>query len=108
MKQIQLNNGVSIPQLGYGVFQIDDLAQCGQGVRNALQTGYRLIDTTACYGNEAAVGRAIAKSGVPREDIFISSKVWIQDTGYKKTMASFQKTLDNLQSTILNNERVLR
>ncbi|MCI1901572.1 MAG: aldo/keto reductase [Bifidobacteriaceae bacterium] len=102
MKQIQLNNGVSMPQLGYGVFQIDDLAQCEQGVRDALQIGYRLIDTAACYGNEAAVGRAITKSDVPREDIFISSKVWIQDSGYEKTMASFQKTLDNLQTDYLD------
>ncbi|WP_462399620.1 aldo/keto reductase [Lacticaseibacillus pantheris] len=102
MKQIQLNNGVSMPQLGYGVFQIDDLMQCEQGVSDALQTGYRLIDTAACYGNESAVGRAIAKSGVPREDIFISSKVWIQDAGYDKTMASFQKTLDNLQTDYLD------
>jgi diketogulonate reductase-like aldo/keto reductase len=102
VKQIQLNNGVSMPQLGYGVFQIDDLAQCEQGVRDALQIGYRLIDTAACYGNEAAVGRAITKSDVPREDIFISSKVWIQDSGYEKTMASFQKTLDNLQTDYLD------
>jgi diketogulonate reductase-like aldo/keto reductase len=102
VKQIQLNNGVSTPQLGYGVFQIDDLAQCEQGVRYALQIGYRLIDTAACYGNEAAVGRAITKSDVPREDIFISSKVWIQDSGYEKTMASFQKTLDNLQTDYLD------
>lgn len=102
MKQIQLNNGISIPQLGYGVFQIDDLEQCEQGVRDALQTGYRLIDTAACYGNEVAVGHAITKSDVPREDIFISSKVWIQDTGYEKTMASFQKTLDNLQTDYLD------
>jgi diketogulonate reductase-like aldo/keto reductase len=71
-------------------------------VRDALQIGYRLIDTAACYGNEAAVGRAITKSDVPREDIFISSKVWIQDSGYEKTMASFQKTLDNLQTDYLD------
>lgn len=102
MKQIQLNNGVSMPQLGYGVFQIDDQAQCEQWVLDALQTGYRLIDTAACYGNEAAVGRAIARSDVPREDIFISSKVWIQDAGYEKTKASFQKTLDNLQTVYLD------
>lgn len=102
MKQIQLNNGVSMPQLGYGVFQIDDLAQCEQGVTDALQTGYRLIDTAATYGNEAAVGRAIAKSGIPRQDIFITSKVWIQDAGYDQTMASFQKTLDNLQTDYLD------
>lgn len=102
MKQIQLNNGITMPRLGYGVFQIDDQAQCEQGVLDALQTGYRLIDTAACYGNEAAVGRAIAKSGVDRHDIFISSKVWIQDSGYERTMASFQKTLDNLQTDYLD------
>ena len=102
MKQIQLNNGISIPQLGYGVFQIDDLEQCEQGVRDALQTGYRLINTAACYGNEVAVGHAITKSDVPREDIFISGKFWIQDTGYEKTTASFQKTLDNLQNDYLD------
>lgn len=102
MKQVQLNNGITMPRLGYGVFQIDDQAQCEQSVLEALQTGYRLIDTAACYGNEAAVGRAIAKSGVDRHDIFISSKVWIQDSGYERTIASFQKTLDNLQTDYLD------
>ena len=102
MTQLQLNNGITMPQLGFGVFQIDDLAQCEQSVLDALQTGYRLIDTAACYGNEQAVGLAIAKSGIARQDIFISSKVWIQDTGYDQTMASFQKTLDNLQTDYLD------
>ncbi|MFD1671677.1 aldo/keto reductase [Agrilactobacillus yilanensis] len=102
MKQVQLNNGRTMPQLGYGVFQIDDLAQCEQGVLDALRTGYRLIDTAACYGNERAVGKAIIKSGVSRQDIFISSKVWIQDTGYAQTMASFNKTLANLQTDYLD------
>lgn len=102
MNQLQLNNGITMPQLGFGVFQIDDLAQCEQSVLDALQTGYRLIDTAACYGNEQAVGKAIAKSGIARQDIFISSKVWIQDTGYDQTMASFQKTLDNLQTDYLD------
>ncbi|WP_125709646.1 aldo/keto reductase [Lacticaseibacillus porcinae] len=102
MNQLQLNNGVTMPQLGFGVFQIDDLIQCEQSVLDALQTGYRLIDTAACYGNEQAVGKAIAKSGIAREDIFISSKVWIQDAGYEQTMASFQKTLDNLQTDYLD------
>lgn len=102
MKTIQLNNGIKMPQLGYGVFQIDDPAQCEQSVLDALQTGYRLIDTAACYGNEAAVGKAIAKSGIPRTEIFISSKVWIQVSGYKQTMASFQKTLANLQTDYLD------
>lgn len=102
MKTIQLNNGIKMPQLGYGVFQIDDPAQCEQGVLDALQTGYRLIDTAACYGNEAAVGKAIAKSGIPRTEIFISSKVWIQTNGYEQTLASFQKTLANLQTDYLD------
>lgn len=102
MKQLQLNNSITMPQLGYGVYQIDDLTQCEQGVLDALQTGYRLIDTAAVYGNETAVGNAIAKSGIDRHDIFISSKVWIQDTGYDQTMASFQKTLDNLQTDYLD------
>lgn len=102
MKTIQLNNGIKMPQLGYGVFQIDDPAQCEQSVLDALQTGYRLIDTAACYGNEAAVGKAIAKSGIPRTEIFISSKVWIQTNGYEQTLASFQKTLANLQTDYLD------
>ncbi|WP_338215507.1 aldo/keto reductase [Lacticaseibacillus salsurivasis] len=102
MKTIQLNNGIKMPQLGYGVFQIDDSAQCEQSVLDALQTGYRLIDTAACYGNEAAVGKAIAKSGIPRTEIFISSKVWIQTNGYEQTLASFQKTLANLQTDYLD------
>lgn len=102
MTQLQLNNGIAMPQLGFGVFQIDDLAQCEQSVLDALQTGYRLIDTAACYGNEQAVGLAIAKSGIARQDIFITSKVWIQDTGYAQTMTSFQKTLDNLQTDYLD------
>jgi len=102
MQQLQLNNGVSMPQLGYGVFQIDDLQQCEQGVLDALRTGYRLIDTAACYGNERAVGNAIVKSGVPRQDVFISSKVWIQDTGYQQTLASFNQTLANLQTDYLD------
>lgn len=102
MKQIQLNNGIAMPQLGFGVYQIDDLAQCEQSVLDALQTGYRLIDTAAIYGNESAVGNAIVKSGIARQDIFISSKAWIQDTGYEQTMASFQKTLANLQTDYLD------
>lgn len=102
MKTIQLNNGIKMPQLGYGVFQIDDQAKCEQSVLDALQTGYRLIDTAACYGNEAAVGKAIAKSGIPRTEIFISSKVWIQTNGYEQTLASFQKTLANLQTDYLD------
>lgn len=99
---ITLNNGVAMPTLGFGVFQITDLAECEQSVLTALKTGYRLIDTAATYGNESAVGKAIKRSGIDRQDIFISSKVWIQDTSYEKTMASFEKTLDNLQTDYLD------
>lgn len=102
MEIIKLYNGVEIPQLGFGVFQINDEKLCEQSVLHALSQGYRLIDTAACYGNERAVGKAIKKSGVNRKDIFISSKAWIQDMGYEKTKASFEKTLKNLQSDYLD------
>lgn len=102
MKTIQLNNKVEMPLLGFGVFQITDEKECEDSVLTALKTGYRLIDTAACYGNERAVGNAIKKSGIPREEIFISSKVWIQDAGYEKTKESFRKTLENLQTDYLD------
>ncbi|WP_341302026.1 aldo/keto reductase [Lysinibacillus sp. FSL H8-0500] len=102
MDTIQLNNDVTMPLLGFGVFQVTDLALCEQSVLQALQTGYRMIDTAACYGNEKAVGTAIQKSGIAREEIFITSKVWIQDAGYDKTMKSFEKTLQNLQTDYLD------
>lgn len=102
MKQIQLNNGITMPTLGFGVFQITDEKECEASVLTALKTGYRLIDTAACYGNERAVGNAIKKSAIPREEIFISSKVWIQDAGYEKTKESFRKTLENLQTDYLD------
>lgn len=102
MVYTNLNNGVRMPLQGYGVFQITDLDQCEQAVVDALHTGYRVIDTAATYGNEAAVGRAIKRSGVARSDLFISSKVWIQDAGYQRTMDSFNKTLANLQTDYLD------
>ena len=102
MKTIQLNNKVEMPLLGFGVFQITDEKECEDSVLTALKAGYRLIDTAACYGNERAVGNAIKKSGIPREEIFISSKVWIQDAGYEKTKESFRKTLENLQTDYLD------
>lgn len=91
-----------MPLTGLGVFQITDLNQCEQTVLSALNLGYRLIDTAACYGNEKAVGNAIQKSQISRKDIFISSKVWIQDAGYQKTKQSFTKTLENLQTDYLD------
>ena len=102
MNMIYLNNGLNMPLLGFGVFQITDQNQCEQSVLSALKTGYRLIDTAACYGNERAVGAAIKKSGIAREEVFIVSKVWIQDAGYSKTQASFEKALRNLQTDYLD------
>lgn len=99
---ITLRNGVPVPQLGFGVFQVADHAECEEAVSTALRTGYRLVDTAACYGNEAAVGAAIRSSDVPREEVMISSKVWIQDAGYKRTRVSFDKTLENLGTDYLD------
>ena len=91
-----------MPLLGFGVFQITDHGLCKQSVLTALKTGYRLIDTAACYGNERAVGEAISESGIPRNEIFVVSKVWIQDAGYEETLASFEKTLSNLKTDYLD------
>ena len=102
MDTVLLNNGVEMPLLGFGVFQIIDHNLCKQSVLTALKTGYRLIDTAACYGNERAVGEAISESGIPRNEIFVVSKVWIQDAGYEKTLASFEKTLSNLKTDYLD------
>jgi len=85
METVKLNNGVEMPLLGFGVFQVTDLNQCEQGVYDAIQAGYRLIDTAASYQNEEAVGKAIKRSGVPREELFITTKLWVQDAGYEKT-----------------------
>lgn len=102
MDTITLNNGVKMPLLGFGVFQITDENVCEESVLKALKTGYRMIDTAACYGNERAVGNAIKKSGISREKVFITSKVWIQDAGYDATKKSFEKTLKNLQTDYLD------
>lgn len=102
MKYVTLNNGLQMPILGFGVFQIPDAAECEQAVINAIESGYRLIDTAASYLNEAAVGKAIKNSGVAREDLFITTKLWVQDTGYEQTKAAFQKSLDRLQLDYLD------
>ena len=102
MDKIILNNGIEMPLLGFGVFQITDEKVCEESVLTALKTGYRMIDTAACYGNEKAVGNAIKKSKIARKEIFISSKVWIQDAGYEATKKSFAKTLENLQTDYLD------
>ncbi len=102
MDTVELNNGIKMPLLGFGVFQVTDASVCEAAVLHAIKTGYRMIDTAACYGNERAVGNAVKKSGIRREDIFLVSKVWIQDAGYEKTMRSFAKTLENLQTDHLD------
>ncbi|REH00966.1 aldo/keto reductase [Flavobacterium aquicola] len=102
MKNIKLNNGVEMPILGFGVFQMQDMAECEQAVIDAIETGYRLIDTAASYMNEQAVGNAIKKSGVAREELFITTKLWVSDAGYENTKAAFQKSLDSLQLDYLD------
>jgi 2,5-diketo-D-gluconate reductase A len=97
MKNVKLNNGVEIPILGFGVFQVKDLAECERSVIDAINAGYRLIDTAQSYGNEEAVGKAIKNSGVKREDLFITTKVWIQSDGYNGTKKAFENSLKQLQ-----------
>ena len=102
MNTVTLNNGVVMPVLGLGVYQIDDASLCEQIVRDALRAGYRLIDTAAAYGNEEAVGRAVKRSGVPREDIFITTKVWVQDFGYEKTKRAVAASLEKLDTAYVD------
>lgn len=102
MKYKTLNNGVEMPALGYGVFQITDLEECERCVTDAIEVGYRLFDTAQAYGNEEAVGRAIAKSDVPREEFFITTKVWISNAGYENARASIEESLVKLQLDYLD------
>ncbi|WP_391559647.1 aldo/keto reductase [Robertmurraya sp.] len=102
MQTLILNNGVKMPILGFGVFQMIDPEECEQAVYDALMAGYRLIDTAASYLNEEAVGRAIKRSGVPREELFITTKLWVQDTGYESTKKAFVKSLERLQLDYLD------
>ncbi|WP_312148409.1 aldo/keto reductase [Paenibacillus odorifer] len=102
MQMVTLNNGVEMPILGFGVYQISDINECEQSVYDALMAGYRLIDTAAAYLNEEAVGRAIKRSGVPRGEIFLTTKVWIQDAGYENTKKAFAKSLEKLQVDYLD------
>jgi diketogulonate reductase-like aldo/keto reductase len=102
MQKVVLNNGVEMPILGFGVFQVRDLEECERSVYEAIQTGYRLIDTAASYLNEEAVGTAIKKSGVPREELFVTTKLWIQDVGYEPTKKAFEKSLQRLQLDTLD------
>ncbi len=102
MQKVVLNNGVEMPILGFGVFQVTDPKECENSVLDAIETGYRLIDTAASYMNETAVGNAIKKSGVAREDLFITTKLWLQDTGYENTKKAFEKSLNKLQFDYLD------
>ena len=102
METIKLNNGVKMPLEGFGVFQVDDLQICEQAVLEAIQTGYRLIDTASVYMNEEAVGRALKASGVARQDIFLTSKAYIQEMGYEKTKQAFAQSLEKLDVEYLD------
>lgn len=102
MENIKLNNGIEMPILGFGVFQITDPQECEQSVMDAISVGYRSLDTAASYMNEVAVGNAIKKSGVAREELFITTKLWVQDAGYENTKKAFQKSLDRLQLDYLD------
>lgn len=96
MEYITLNNGVKIPQLGFGVFQIPDGKDTEDAVATALEVGYRSIDTAAAYGNERAVGAAIAKSGIPRDELFITTKLWVSDVSYEGAKRGFAESMEKL------------
>lgn len=96
MNTITLNNGIQMPQLGFGVYRVQDPPICKQSVLDAIEAGYRLIDTAELYRNEEAVGRAIRRSGVPRGDLFVTSKVWISHAGYEQTRKAFSDSLNRL------------
>lgn len=96
MEYVLLNNGVEMPLEGFGVFQVPDPVQCKQAVLDAIESGYRLIDTAAAYMNEEAVGAAILESGVPREELFITTKLWVQDTSYEGAKAAVLTSLKKL------------
>lgn len=96
MENVTLNNGVKMPILGFGVYQISDLEECEEIVYQAITQGYHLIDTAAAYGNEEAVGKAIKRSGIPREELFLTTKLWISDATYEGTKKAFQRSLERL------------
>ncbi|TSO25528.1 aldo/keto reductase [Lactobacillus sp. LL6] len=102
MEYVTLNNGVKMPKLGFGVYQVEDQDECEQSVLSALNAGYRLLDTSAAYFNEEAVGNAIKKSNVAREDLFITTKLWIQDASYERAKKAFETSLKKLQLDYLD------
>jgi 2,5-diketo-D-gluconate reductase A len=102
VNNVTLNNGVKMPLVGFGVFQVTDLAECQRAVEDAFSVGYRLIDTAASYKNEEAVGNAIQKSGLARHELFVTTKLWISDTGYEKTKAAFDRSMKLLGLDVLD------
>ena len=102
MEKVKLNNGIEMPILGFGVYQVTDAKECETSVLDAINAGYRLIDTAAAYGNEQAVGKAIKKSGVAREELFITTKLWVADVSYEKAKVAFEKSLKNLELDYLD------
>ena len=102
MNHVTLNNEVKMPLLGFGVFQVTDLGECQRAVEDALNVGYRLIDTAASYQNEQAVGAALRESGVRREDLFVTTKLWVSDTGYEKTRKAFDRSMKLLGLDVLD------
>lgn len=102
IQKVKLNNGVEMPILGFGVFQVPDPNECERSVNEAIQSGCRLIDTAASYLNEEAVGKGIKRSGVSREELFITTKLWVQDAGFEKTKKAFERSLKKLQLDYLD------
>lgn len=102
MNCIKLNNNVEMPILGFGVYRVEDYEECKKAVLNAIETGYRLIDTAASYKNEKAVGDAIKESGINRKELFITTKLWIQKNGYEDTKKAFNNSLEKLQLDYLD------
>jgi 2,5-diketo-D-gluconate reductase A len=102
MKTVKLNNGVEMPILGFGVFQVTDLAECERSVLDAIDLGYRLLDTAASYGNEQAVGSAIRKSGINRKDLFVTTKLWVEDASYERAKTAFERSINKLQLDYLD------
>ena len=102
MQTVALNNGIAMPIAGYGVYQITDDRECKRCVVDAIRAGYRLIDTAASYLNEAAVGDGIKEAGIPREQLFVTTKLWVQDTGYERTRQAIDNSLRRLQLDYLD------
>lgn len=102
MQRVILNSGLEMPILGFGVFQVTDLAECERSVVDAIDTGYRLLDTAASYGNEQAVGNAIKNSGVNRKELFVTTKLWVEDASYEGAKAAFERSMNKLQLDYLD------